>query len=62
MAKRPEAEETIDTAFHFLHHLQLEGWGVEKVEFDVEYGKPDRHAKQVPVKATVVVKLKPSHP
>lgn len=62
MPKRIDPEDTIDTAHHFLYRLAAEGWGVQSVKCDIDYEKPGRKARRLPVEATVVVKLRPTHP
>ncbi len=57
MAKRPEAPDTIDTATHLLHRLQLDGWGVCSVICEIEYGAPTSKSRLLPVEATVTVRL-----
>lgn len=59
MSKRIDAEDTVDTAVHFLHRLQVDGWAVTAVACDIDYHALGKH--RLPVEATVTVKLVPAH-
>jgi len=62
MTKRMDTPDTVDTAIHFLAHLQAEGWGLAHLEQSIEYGQATKKGMNIPVGATVTIHLRPSHP
>ncbi len=60
MSKRLDAEDTAESAVHFLQKLVAEGWGIADLHWEVDYGRSSAKGKRVPVAATVTVRLKPS--
>jgi hypothetical protein len=56
---RMDMPDTVDQAIHFLQKLQAEGWGLKKVEFDIDYGKAHHKGVKMPVSATLEIKLLP---
>jgi len=59
VAKRIDAEDTIDVVTHFLHRLQAEGWGIESLEHGIEYAQLGEKSKKMPVSAMVKIRLIP---
>lgn len=62
MTKRLDSPDTVDTAIHFLAHLQAEGWGLAHLEQTIEYGQATKKGINIPVGATLTIRLRPSHP
>jgi hypothetical protein len=59
MPKRIDGADTVDTATHFLHRLQAEGWVLDELEHFVEYSSPTAKGQKMPISATVTVRLSP---
>jgi hypothetical protein len=57
---RIDAPDTIDSAIHCLAKLQSEGWRLDYMNQEVEYGKSHKKAVAMPVATTVTVRLRPS--
>lgn len=60
MAKRVDAEDTVDVVTHFLHRWQAEGFGVAGLTTEVEYGQSEPGARKLPVGVDIVIRLVPS--
>ena len=58
--KRMDAPDTVDLALHWLAKLQSEGWGVERVETDIDYGRASKHGIKLPISAMLTIRLSPS--
>lgn len=54
-----DSSDTVDTATHFLHRLQSEGWAVKRLEHDIEYGQSTRNGPRKVIRAVVIVELIP---
>lgn len=59
MPKRIDAADTIDTATHFLHRLQAEGWALDELEHSIEYSLPNQKGVRMPIAAVVNIRLVP---
>lgn len=59
MGKRMDPQDTIDTATHFLHRLQAEGWALSDLEHSIEYAGVSPKGVRLPVSASVSIKLIP---
>lgn len=57
--KRIDSEDTVDTAVHFLHRLQAEGWGVASIVCEIDHAPAGKH--RLPVEAAVTITLIPAH-
>lgn len=57
MSKRMDGEDTVDSAVHFLQHLQAEGWAVRRSEHTVSYAEVGK--RRIPTAATLTIELIP---
>ena len=56
---RLDAIDTVETATHFLHRLQAEGWVLDSLEHHLEYAELSKKGPFLPVGAEVVIHLIP---
>lgn len=56
---RLDTPDTLDAAIRILTAAQADGWGLDSVEYSVDYGQPGSKARRIPVAATITVRLRP---
>jgi hypothetical protein len=54
-----ESQDTIDTATHFLHRLQADGWALEGLEQEIEYAQARPGGPKLVIGSVVTIKLIP---
>ncbi len=54
-----DAEDTMESAIHFLQHLSAEGWVLARMDHTIEYRRPHQNHRRLPIGAVVTVRLKP---
>jgi hypothetical protein len=59
VAKQVDAGDTIDSATHYLHKLQAEGWTLETLNHTLEYGQSRKHGPKLLIASVVTVRLIP---
>lgn len=57
--KRLDAQDTVETAIHFLSKLQSEGWSLDHLEQFIEYATLSKKGVRTPVEAVVKITLRP---
>lgn len=60
MGKRLDAEDTAESAIHFIQKQMVEGWGVDDLHWQVDFGRPGPKGKRIPIGATITIHLKPA--
>lgn len=62
MAKgKVDPGDTIDQATHYLHKLQAEGWTLEGMTHELEYGESRKDGPKLLIRSTVTIKLIPRY-
>ena len=56
-----DAGDTIDQATHYLHKLQSEGWTLEELSHNLEYGESRKGGPKLLIRSTVTIKLTPRY-
>jgi len=59
MAKKVETGDTIDSATHYLHKLQSEGWTLSELSHELEYAKARKDGPKLLIGSTLIIKLVP---
>jgi len=58
-SKQVDPGDTIDTATHYLHKLQAEGWTLETLNHELEYGQSRKSGPKLLIASVVTVRLIP---
>lgn len=56
---RIDAPDTIELAHHWLLKMASEGWGIRRLDTEIDYAKPTKNGHRLPVGATVTISLIP---
>lgn len=59
MAKKVDVGDTIDSATHYLHKLQAEGWTLAELSHELEYAKTRKDGPKLLIGSTLKIKLVP---
>jgi hypothetical protein len=57
--KKIDAGDTIDSATHYLHKLQSEGWTLQHLDHELEYAKSRNGGPKLLVASKVIIRLIP---
>jgi hypothetical protein len=57
--KKIDVGDTIDSATHYLHKLQSEGWTLQKMDHELEYSQSRKDGPKLLVASKVIIRLIP---